>query len=139
MHEQLRVLLLHALDVHRTRRGALLERVPQQGVLALMVGVQAGREHREVVGHDVGVDAVALGDADDELAALAEPGLEHAVDLGHAARIAGLGHGNGCAGGLGGTAGCNRCTGPRACLARVLAGRHWAEARSQACRLRSVG
>ena len=123
-----RVLRLHALDVHGARRRALLEGVPQHGVLALVVGVQSGREHREMVGDDLGVHGVALGDPVDQRAALAEAGLEHPMDLGHAACVAGLGDGTGRAG---------RTARRRRRRAHVRVGRHSREAGSRASRLRS--
>ncbi len=84
------VLLLHALDVHRARRRPLLERVPQPLVFALVVRVQPQRGGRQLHGHGLRVSGVARGHAADERRPLAEAAAEHAVDVDHPARVAGL-------------------------------------------------
>ena len=103
VHEQLGVLGLHALHVHAARRGPLAERIPKHGVLAFVMGVQPDRQHAEVVAHHLGVHDVAVGHSRDEGRPLTEAGPEHAMDLGHAARVARLGHDHSAWPGLGPT------------------------------------
>ena len=70
--------------------GTPLEAAPEHGVFALVMRVQPGGEHRQVVTDEVGLLRVGVGDPADQPGALAEPGPEHPMDLGHAAGVADL-------------------------------------------------
>jgi hypothetical protein len=84
------VMLFHPLDVDSTRGRALLERVPEVGVLTLVVCMEGDGEHPEVIADDIGVGGIALSDTRDKGGRFAEPSPEHPVDFGHPARVAGL-------------------------------------------------